>query len=81
MNFSHFFIRRPIFAGVLSMVIFIVGATTGLVVLGRIEGTHAATIFRRTVALPTRTEGYATKASGTKTFSIVRACSQESPKS
>src|SRR5438067_4494262 len=25
MNFSHFFIRRPIFAGVLSMVIFIVG--------------------------------------------------------
>src|SRR5437762_5974968 len=26
MNFSHFFIRRPIFAGVLSMVIFIVGA-------------------------------------------------------
>src|SRR3954464_244433 len=26
MNFSHFFIRRPIFAGVLSIVIFIVGA-------------------------------------------------------
>src|SRR6266852_4698682 len=26
MNFSHFFIRRPIFAGVLSMVIFILGA-------------------------------------------------------
>ncbi len=26
MNFSHFFIRRPIFAGVLSMVIFIVGS-------------------------------------------------------
>src|SRR5438445_4450839 len=25
MNFSHFFIRRPIFAGVLSIVIFIVG--------------------------------------------------------
>jgi multidrug efflux pump len=25
MNFSHFFIRRPIFAGVLSMVIFIIG--------------------------------------------------------
>jgi multidrug efflux pump len=25
MNFSHFFIRRPIFAGVLSMIIFIVG--------------------------------------------------------
>jgi hydrophobe/amphiphile efflux-1 (HAE1) family protein/NodT family efflux transporter outer membrane factor (OMF) lipoprotein len=25
MNFSHFFIRRPIFAGVLSMVVFIVG--------------------------------------------------------
>ncbi|MGH7971833.1 MAG: efflux RND transporter permease subunit, partial [Limisphaerales bacterium] len=25
MNFSHFFIRRPIFAGVLSMVIFLVG--------------------------------------------------------
>jgi len=25
MNFSHFFIRRPIFAGVLSTVIFIVG--------------------------------------------------------
>ena len=26
MNFSHFFIRRPIFAGVLSIVIFIVGS-------------------------------------------------------
>src|SRR5260221_5326747 len=25
MNFSHFFIRRPIFAGVLSIVIFLVG--------------------------------------------------------
>src|SRR5207249_11257457 len=25
MNFSHFFIRRPIFAGVLSIVIFIIG--------------------------------------------------------
>ena len=25
MNFSHFFIRRPIFAGVLSVVIFLVG--------------------------------------------------------
>ena len=25
MNFSHFFIRRPIFAGVLSIVIFIMG--------------------------------------------------------
>src|SRR5438093_12314924 len=25
MNFSHFFIRRPIFAGVLSMVIFLIG--------------------------------------------------------
>src|SRR6187399_1401776 len=26
MNFSHFFIRRPVFAGVLSMLILIVGA-------------------------------------------------------
>src|SRR3989442_8480945 len=25
MNFSHFFIRRPIFAGVLSLIIFILG--------------------------------------------------------
>jgi multidrug efflux pump len=25
MNFSHFFIRRPIFAGVLSIVIFVLG--------------------------------------------------------
>jgi len=32
MNFSHFFIRRPIFAGVLSIVIFIVG----FIALGRL---------------------------------------------
>jgi len=25
MNFSHFFIRRPIFAGVLSIIIFTIG--------------------------------------------------------
>jgi multidrug efflux pump len=25
MNFSHFFIRRPIFAGVLSVIVFLVG--------------------------------------------------------
>src|SRR2546423_10734908 len=32
MNFSHFFIRRPIFAGVLSIVIFLVG----LIAMGRL---------------------------------------------
>src|SRR2546422_8516701 len=32
MNFSHFFIRRPIFAGVLSIVIFIIG----LIAMGRL---------------------------------------------
>ena len=43
MNFSHFFIRRPIFAGVLSIVIFLVGPDLAVAAAGqRIPGSRAA---------------------------------------
>ena len=35
MNFSHFFIRRPIFAGVLSIIIFVLGLIAILTGRGR----------------------------------------------
>ena len=43
MNFSHFFIRRPIFAGVLSIVIFLVGLDRHVAAAHqRISGSRAA---------------------------------------
>ena len=53
MNFSHFFIRRPIFAGVLSIIIFVLG----LIAMWRLPISEYPEVVPPTIVVRARMSG------------------------